>query len=268
MHILEDAGFFCVDNLPPALLTKFAELCAHSNGRVARAAVATDVRGGVFFDEFQQCLEDLTSMGAQYHILFLEASEEVLVKRFKETRRRHPLSSPRRSLLASIREERRLLSDVRGRADKVIDTSNLPVGRLRDEIQSMFVAPDQVSPMLVSVVNFGFKYGVPVDADLVFDVRFLPNPHYVPALRDKTGDSPEVGDFVLSSEGAAEFLQRLYSLLDLCLPLYANEGKAYLTIALGCTGGRHRSVALGAQLARHLRAKGCRVRLENRDIKK
>ena len=268
IHCFEDLGFFCVDNLPPALLPRFAELCAHSDGRVPRAAVVTDIRGGSFFDELQNALADLDKMGAKYRILFLEASQEALVKRFKETRRRHPLSLPRRTLLASIEQERRRLEDIRGRADKVLDTSAIPVRQLRDEIARLFARRGEAVPMLVSVVSFGFKYGTPVDADLVFDVRFLPNPHYVASLREKTGHSTQVKDYVLNSRGANEFLKRLYSLLDLCLPLHAQEGKAYLTIAIGCTGGRHRSVVLAHQLAAHLRAKGYRVRLGHRDIRK
>jgi len=268
IHCFEDLGFFCVDNLPPALLPKFAELCAHSDGRVPRAAVVTDVRGGIFFDELQNALAELERMGAKYRILFLEASQEALVKRFKETRRRHPLSLPRRTLLASIEQERRRLEDIRGRADKVIDTSAIPVRQLRDEIARLFARRGEAVPMLVSVVSFGFKYGTPVDADLVLDVRFLPNPHYVASLRDKTGHSTQVKDYVLNSAGAHEFLERLYSLLDLCLPLHAQEGKAYLTIAIGCTGGRHRSVVLANQLAAYLRGKGYRVRLGHRDMRK
>ena len=268
IHCFEDLGFFCVDNLPPALLPKFAELCAHSDGRVPRAAVVTDVRGGIFFNELQDALGELEKMGAKYRILFLEASRDALVKRFKETRRRHPLHHPRRSLLASIEHERRLLLDIHGRADKVIDTSTIPVSQLRGEIARLFSKPGEAVPMLVSLVSFGFKFGTPVDADLVFDVRFLPNPHYVASLRNKTGHSTRVKEWVLKSPGAAEFLKRLYSLLDLCLPLHAEEGKAYLTIAVGCTGGRHRSVVIANQLAAHLRGKGYRVRLGHRDARK
>jgi len=267
IRYFEDLGFFCVDNLPPALITKFAELCAHSCGRVGRVAVVTDARGGAFFDDLLASLDELRGIGVGYQILFLEASDEVLVNRYKETRRPHPLASGDRSLLESIQEERRRLDEIRGRADKVIDTSNLPPRELRDEIANLFAA-DSATGMTISITSFGFKYGLPLDADLVFDVRFLPNPHYQPRLRPLPGTDHSVEEFVLRSEGTQPFLDRLYALIDFSLPRYASEGKAYLSIALGCTGGRHRSVVLAHQLAQHLRDQGHRVIVDHRDLHK
>jgi len=267
IHCFEDLGFFCVDNLPPALIPKFAELCAHSQGKVSRAAVMVDVRGGAFFDDLASSLAELERMGCDYRILFIAASDEALVRRYKETRRRHPLAGQKRSLLGSIRGERKLLAALKEKAHKVIDTSDLPVQQLRAEVASLFAARG-TGGMIVTVISFGYKLGVPLDADLVFDLRFLPNPHYVRELRPLSGKDGPVRDYVMASSGAAEFLQRLFDFLDFVLPLYAREGKAYLTIALGCTGGRHRSVALAPQVADHLRPQGYRVIVEHRDIAK
>jgi UPF0042 nucleotide-binding protein len=267
IRYFEDLGFFCVDNLPPALIPKFAELCLHSGGRVARVAVVTDVRGGAFFDDLQASLDELKGMGVAYQILFLEASDEALVARYKETRRPHPLASGDHSLLESIQEERSRLDEIRGRADKVIDTSALPARELRDEIAKLFGADAGVA-MTISITSFGFKYGLPLDADLVFDVRFLPNPHYQLDLRALPGTDRAVEEFVLRSEGTQAFLERLYALIDFSLPRYTAEGKAYLSIAIGCTGGRHRSVVLARQLAQHLRSKGYRVIVDHRDLRK
>jgi UPF0042 nucleotide-binding protein len=267
IRYFEDLGFFCVDNLPPALITKFAELCAHSGGRVGRVAVVTDARGGAFFDDLLASLDELKGMGVGYQILFLEASDEALVNRYKETRRPHPLASGDHSLLESIQEERARLDEIRGRADKVIDTSALPPRELRDEIAKLFGA-EAGTAMSISITSFGFKYGLPLDADLVFDVRFLANPHYQPELRPLPGTDRAVEEFVLHSEGTHAFLERLYALIDFALPRYTSEGKAYLSIAIGCTGGRHRSVVLARQLAQHLRSKGYRAIVEHRDLRK
>jgi len=267
IHCFEDLGFFCVDNLPPALIPKFAELCLHSDGRVSRAAVVIDVRGGAFFDDLAASLVELERMGCDCRIFFLSASDEVLVRRYKETRRRHPLSGEERTLLESIREERALLGTLKERAHKVIDTSELPAQQLKSEVASLFTARG-ASEMVVTIVSFGYKFGVPLDADVVFDLRFLPNPHYVAELRPLPGTDEAVRDFVLASPGAQEFLQHLRAFLDFALPRYAQEGKAYLTIALGCTGGRHRSVALAGHLAQQLAARGYHVLVEHRDLGK
>jgi len=267
IHCFEDLGFFCVDNLPPALIPKFAELCAHSDGKVSRAAVVIDVRGGAFFDDLAAALTELRRLGCDYRILFLAASDEALVRRYKETRRRHPLAAEGRTLLESIRAERALLGALKEQAHKVIDTSDLPVQQLKSELASLFTGRG-AGEMVVTVISFGYKFGVPLDADVVFDLRFLPNPHYVEELRLLAGSDERVRDFVLASAGAREFLDYLFSFLDFALPRYAQEGKAYLTIALGCTGGRHRSVALVSEVADHLAARGYRVLVEHRDLGK
>ncbi|UCH36742.1 MAG: RNase adapter RapZ [Armatimonadota bacterium] len=267
IHCFEDLGFFCVDNLPPALISKFAELCAHSDGKVSRAAVVIDVRGGAFFDHLAASLTELERMGFDYRIVFLAASDEALVRRYKETRRRHPLASDKRTLLESIREERRVLEGLKERAHKVIDTSSLPAQALKNEVASLFTERG-TGEMVVTVVSFGYKFGVPLDADLVFDLRFLPNPHYIEELRPLSGTEEPVREFVLASPGARDFLRHIFAFLDFALPLYAQEGKAYLTIALGCTGGRHRSVALTSEVTGHLRTRGYRAVVEHRDVSK
>lgn len=266
VRCLEDLGFFCVDNLPPALIPKFAELCAHSNGRVAQAALVMDVRGGAFFNDLQASLDELQRMGFDYRILFLEASEDALVGRFKESRRRHPLAEETGSLHESIEEERLRLGDVRARADKVIDTSRLPVQELKQEVASLFGSESQ--DLLISMVSFGFKYGIPTDADFVFDVRFLRNPHYVEALRPLTGADPAAAEYVLADGRTRQLLAHIEGLLAFCLPQQREEGKAYVTLGIGCTGGRHRAVTIAEELRKSLRAQGYRVVLEHRDIPK
>jgi len=267
IHCFEDLGFFCVDNLPPALIPKFAELCAHSKGKVSQAAVVIDVRGGAFFDDLAASLAELERLGCDYRILFLAASDEALVRRYKETRRRHPLGGEGRTLLESIRKERALLGGLKEQAHKVIDTSDLPAQQLKSEIASLFTG-GSAGEMVITVISFGYKFGVPLDADVVFDLRFLPNPHYIEELRPLSGSEERVRDFVLASPGAREFLDHLFAFLDFALPRYGQEGKAYLTIALGCTGGRHRSVALASEVADHLNARAHRVLVEHRDLEK
>lgn len=268
LHVLEDMGFFCVDNLPPTLLPKFAELCSGDQGKVRRVALVTDVRGGAFFADLQWALDQLRQIGVDYRVLFLEASSDVLLNRYKETRRRHPLATPRRALLDAIALEREQLQDIREVADKVLDTSSVEVRELREEIISLFRRTSQASSMLVSVVSFGYKYGVPLDADLVFDVRFMPNPHYVPHLKGLNGTHAEVAEYVFTGAKANGYWELLTGLLDFSLPLHAREGKAFFTISFGCTGGKHRSVAIACRLAERLRLQGYRVRLEHRDIKR
>ncbi len=269
LHVLEDLGFFCVDNLPPTLLPKFAELCADSQGNVRRVALVTDIRGRAFFADLQWALDQLRQLGVDYRVLFLEASSEQLVNRYKETRRRHPLASRRRTLLEAIQLEREQLQEIRGLADKVVDTSNVEVRNLRDDIARLFVRDTKrASGMLVSVLSFGYKYGIPLDADLVFDVRFMPNPHYVPAMKGMNGTDAAVADYVFTGQKATDYWDLLQRLIDFSLPLHAKEGKTFFTVAFGCTGGRHRSVAIAERLADHLRTAGYRVRLEHRDIKR
>lgn len=264
-HFLEDLGFFCVDNLPPALVPKFAEIVRESQGRIRRVALVIDVRGGEFFNAVDTALVALDAMGIRFQILFLDASDEVLVRRYEETRRKHPLGG---RVLDGIRSERRRLQPLKERAHKIIDTSTLTTRELKDELADAFLNAGRERALTVNVISFGYKYGVPLDADLVFDVRFLPNPHYVDALRALPGSSPEVREFVLRWDQTREFQRRLHDLLGYLLPQYTAEGKTHLTIGIGCTGGKHRSVVIGEDLARFLRASGYGVRVKHRDVRK
>jgi len=265
IHSLEDLGFFCVDNLPPALVPTFAEIIRESQGRIRRVALVIDVRGGEFFDALGEALSALGAMGIRFQILFLDASYEVLVRRFEETRRKHPLGT---SILDGIRAERKRLEPVKERAHKIIDTSTLSVRELKEELAEAFLHPDGERTLTVGVTTFGYKYGIPLDADLVFDVRFLPNPHYVESLRGRPGNSPEVREFVLRWDQTREFQRRLHDLVGYLLPQFTAEGKTHLTIAIGCTGGKHRSVVIGEDLARFLRTSGYAVRIKHRDVRK
>ena len=265
MHTLEDLGFFCVDNLPPALIPKFAEIIKESQGRIRRVALVIDARGGEFFDTLGSALADLEASGIRYQIVFLDASDEILVRRFEETRRKHPLGD---SILDGIRTERQRLQPLKERADKIIDTSRLTATELKHELADTFLATDGRRALTVTITTFGYKYGIPLDADLVFDVRFLPNPYYVEAFRTLPGDSPEVRAFVLGFEQTVEFQRRLHELLAYLLPQFTAEGKSHLTVAVGCTGGKHRSVVIGDDLARFLSEKGYAVRVKHRDVGK
>lgn len=263
-HVLEDMGFFCVDNLPPALLPRFAELVLHAGGKVQRAAVVVDVRSGEFFDALSDALEHLETLQLRYRILFLDASDDVLVRRFKQTRRKHPLAAEG-SVLEGIREERRRLEPLRERAHRVLDTSDMTPAQLRAELQAAFGAGAGAG-LSVTVVSFGYKHGLPMDADLVLDTRFLPNPHYVPSLRDRSGLDPEVRSYVLNSAEGQAFWHRVVDLVSFLLPEFEREGKTDVTVAVGCTGGRHRSVAVVEELARVLRERGYEVRARHRDL--
>ncbi len=250
MGTFEDAGWFCVDNLPPGLLPALADLVLLEGSRVERAAVVCDVRGGVWFRELEPVLERVAaSSGVRPRVVFLEASDETLLNRFRETRRPHPLS-PGGSVADGIERERAELGDVRERADVVIDTTGLSVWDLRRRISEALMPPDGRPGMHVEFVSFGYKHGVPRDADLLFDVRFLRNPHYVPELRPFTGLDGPVAEYVAAAPGFAEFQDRLEALLDFLLPAYAEEGKTSLVVGIGCTGGRHRSVTVAERLAR------------------
>ncbi len=261
----EDLGFFCVDNLPPALIPKFAELCAQSEGKINRIALVSDIRGGRFFDALEGSLRELESIGFSYEILFLEASDECLVRRFKETRRRHPLA-PEGSVLEGIERERQRLDRLRGRATKIIDTTHRSARELRQLITESYSGASGAERLTVTIISFGFKHGLPLDADLVFDVRFLPNPHYVASLRPLTGVDAEVREYVMRWPLTKRFVARLNYFIDFILPQFMNEGKLSAVIGIGCTGGRHRSVTLAEVLAEHLRELGYRVRTEHRDV--
>jgi len=265
LRSLEDLGFFCVDNLPPALIPKFAELCAQAASKINKIALVVDIRGGEFFDTFFEVLAELDALEIRCEILFLEASNETLVRRFKESRRRHPLSM-HGEVLEGIEEERSRLQDLRGRANKIIDTSSMTVQQLKEVISGIFADSAGAYGLHITVVSFGFKYGIPLDSDLVIDVRFLPNPYYQPALRSFTGNETAVREFVFNSRLTGEFMERFTGLVEFLIPQYSKEGKTTLMIAIGCTGGKHRSVALANRLGEILIEKDFRVTVLHRDI--
>jgi RNase adapter protein RapZ len=260
---LEDLGFFVIDNLPPALIGKVADL-ARSGERVSRYVLVVDVRSGIFVDDLSTSLAELRASGALTRVVFLDASDEVLVRRYEATRRRHPLAEGDR-MVEGIERERRLLEDLRGRADIVLDTTDLNVHELRDRVRSLLDEGGGDEELHLSVVSFGYKHGVPVDVDLVFDVRFLPNPHWIEELRPLSGTDPAVRDFVLAVPETGEYLAELERLFRLTLPAYRREGKSYLSIAIGCTGGRHRSVAVAEALAGTLASLGYEPTVRHRD---
>ena len=249
MATFEDAGYFCVDNLPPEMIGSLADLFGHEGTKVERAAVASDVRGGEFFDSLVKVLDDLDARGIPHRLLYLEAAEPVLINRFKETRRRHPLALGG-SVEGALRAEHDLLAPLKERADVSIDTSDLSAARLRKVVADKMLPHGSRGRLAVTFMTFGFKHGTPRDADLTFDVRFLPNPHYEAELRELTGRDPAVIEYVERSDGIGEFYERLTPLLDYLLPAYEQEGKSHLTVGIGCTGGRHRSVVIADHLAR------------------
>lgn len=262
---LEDLGFFCVDNLPPVLIPKFAEMVLQSGGSIERVALVIDLRGREFFEDLSQTIDRLNEMDRlSFHILYLDASDQTLVSRYKETRRRHPLSS-NGSPLEGIHAERRLLQEMKGWAHQIIDTSQMKPAQLREKIISQY--GQQGSPLTINLQSFGFKYGSPIDADLMFDVRFLPNPHYVDELRPKTGKDQDVSDYVMNQKDTKEFIEKLTDFLAYTLPHYQREGKSQLVIGIGCTGGKHRSVAIVEHLARTF-GQDFTVRTSHRDIEK
>jgi RNase adapter protein RapZ len=248
MACFEDAGYFCVDNLPPEMILSLADLFQHEGSKVERAAVVSDVRGGEFFEGLVQVLDELEERGTDYRLLFLDASEQELVNRYKETRRRHPLASGG-EVGGGIHIERELLEPLRERADVRIDTTDMSASRLRKVVADKMLTPETEGKLAITFLTYGFKHGTPREADLSFDVRFLPNPHYEPDLRELTGRDRPVVDYVNNSDGVGDFYDKLVPLLDYLLPAYIREGKSHLTIGIGCTGGRHRSVVIAEQLA-------------------
>ena len=263
---LEDMGYYVVDNMPAALIPKFAELCMASPGRYDKVVLVTDIRGGQTFDGLFDALDKLHDMGCDYKILFVEASVEAIIKRYTETRRNHPLSKTGRSLEEAVQLERSALEPVRQRAEYIVDTSALPTAKLRGEMLRLFGSGDTASAMSVSVISFGFKYGIPIEADLVFDVRFLPNPYYIAELRHQTGLDQGVWDFIFGYQQTRDFMKHLEGLIGFLLPLYVEEGKTALVIGVGCTGGHHRSVAITRALAEFIRQKGYSAAENHRDM--
>ncbi len=263
----EDMGFFCVDNLPTTLIPTFADLIMHSEQPIHRVALGVDVREGAYLSRLLDIIRELRTRGHAVEVLFLEASEEALVRRYHETRRRHPLAGDGNAL-DGIRAERKALSDLREVADRIVDTSALTVHQLKDRLVELYVAPKARPGLAPSLVSFGFKHGVPFDADLVFDVRFLPNPHFVDALRALDGRDERVRTFVLNHPESKELLRRLEDFLRFVLPCYEREGKAYLTVAVGCTGGHHRSVTVAEELKRFLSGIGYAPTVVHRDLQR
>ena len=265
MDVFEDAGYFCVDNLPPQLLSTLVDLVRLEGSKVSKVAVVSDVRGGEYFAELSRVLDDLHEHGLEYSLVFLEASDEALVRRFKETRRRHPLAE-HGTVLEGIRREREVLEPLRERAHHVVDTSSLTGQELKSLLSDEVIHRGRRQSLVFTFVSFGYKFGVPLDADLLFDVRFLPNPFYDAEMRPLTGLDDPVRQYVLGSVDCDEFLAVLVPLLDYLFPRYVAEGKAHLTVGIGCTGGRHRSVTISAWLAEHFAAKGFQATVRHRDM--
>ena len=268
LRALEDAGYFCVDNLPISLIEKFSELIYPGNTEVTKVALGIDIRSGKAFNELAATLEELTVAGVNYEILVLDSSDEVLVKRYKETRRTHPLAQNGR-VADGIQEERKRLEFLKKQADYIIDTSNLLTRELKQELDKIFVQNKNFKNLVITVLSFGFKYGIPTDSDLVFDVRFLPNPYYYEELRKLSGNDKPVQDFVMGFEVSHRFLDKLIDMIQFLIPNYVLEGKNQLVISIGCTGGKHRSVTLANKLYERLRNNAdYAVRIEHRDIEK
>ncbi len=266
--VLEDLDYYCVDNMPVALMPRFAELCMATKGRYERVALVTDVREKDGFDELLKTLDQLKDMDCTCRILYMDADEATLVKRYKESRRRHPLQTRGMSVEEAIKKEQALLAPVRERADFIVNSSSLTLGMLQNRLFSLFAGAGRKREIDVTVMSFGYKHGLPMDADLVFDARFLPNPYYVDDLRPLCGLDRPVFEFVFGYQQTRTFMQKLEELIDFLLPLYIEEGKLSLTVAIGCTGGRHRSVAIASALNDYLTARGINSVNINRDVEK
>lgn len=267
LKFLEDINFFCVDNLPPALLPKFAELCYEQEGEIERVAMGIDIRGGRLFNDLFEVLSDLQDKGYEYEILYLDASDEVLIKRYKETRRSHPLSR-NGSIQEGILKEREMLRDVKTKATYIIDTSQALTRQLKEQINDIFVENKKHENLVITIQSFGFKYGIPTDSDLVFDVRFLPNPFYIQELKELTGNDEPVSSYVMQFEESQTFLNKLVDMVEFLIPLYIKEGKNNLVISIGCTGGKHRSVTLANALYSALGEDKHMLLLKHHDIEK
>ena len=268
LKMLEDMGYYCVDNLPFSLLPKLAELSTVPNGKISKMVVGIDIRSGQSFSELDKVLDEMELNGFEYEILYLDSRDEVLIKRYKETRRTHPLAGAGR-VDKGIVVERKMLESIRKRADYVIDTSTTLTRELQAQLNKIFVEDKEYKNIYVTVLSFGFKYGIPSDADLVFDVRFLPNPYYIENLRPLTGNDKEIREFVMKSDIAQQFLDKLTDMVQFLIPNYIDEGKHQLVVAIGCTGGKHRSVTLANELFEHLeKDENMGVKIEHRDIEK
>ena len=267
LKFLEDMGFFCADNLPPSLIYKLAEVCSKPGTGIESVALGIDIRGGRWFEDLFFELDALTGTNLDFQILFLDASDEILQNRYKESRRSHPLAKNER-VITGIGRERKLLQDVKARSNYIIDTSQTLTQQLKEQLSEIFLEGKRFQNLIVTIMSFGFKYGVPTDVDLVFDVRFIPNPFYLSNLREQTGNDADVREFVLSRSESTVFLKKLYDMLEFLLPCYIREGKNQLVIGIGCTGGRHRSVTLGNEICSTLQNLGHYVTTTHRDIDK
>ena len=265
MNCLEDLGYYCVDNMPPMLIDSFIKLTSEGSSQFEKAAFAIDIRTGDLFSDIEKSLDELAAKGIEYKILFLEASERVLIRRFNETRRKHPLAEDKNTV-NGIRKEKELMQSLRDRADYIIDTSNMKVARLWEEVKNLMTSGESEKTFVVNIFSFGYKKGVPLSADMIFDMRFIPNPYYVKSLKSLTGNNKKVRDFVMRQDVTQEFLDKLEPMLDFLIPFYMKEGKYNLNLAFGCTGGHHRSVATANEVAERLKQKGRRVTLEHRDL--
>ena len=266
LKMLEDAGFYCVDNLPVSLIEKFVELVSVPGSEISKVALGLDVRADQSFEQTTKILDQLRANGYNFEILFMDASEETLIKRYKETRRLHPLAADGR-VESGVKKERKVLQNVRKNADYVMNTSKLLTRELKEELDRIFIGNEEYNSLMVTVMSFGFKHGIPVDADLVFDVRFLPNPFYVEELKTKTGNDREVQEYVLGFPEAGEFLTKLTDMIQFLIPNYVKEGKYQLVVGIGCTGGKHRSVTLANELYKRMKDKGkYGMKLYHRDI--
>ncbi|HAE92018.1 RNase adapter RapZ [Tissierella praeacuta] len=266
MKVMEDIDYYCMDNLPPALLTKFAELCSESKRAINKVAVVVDIRSGEFFDDLFKGLQELNDSGIKYRILFLDAANNVLIKRYKELRRPHPLN-PEGSIIEGIKEERELLENVKKRADYIIDTSNSTLGMLKEEMSKIFLEGKKSRNISLSIISFGFKHGTLLDGDLIFDVRFIPNPFYISELREFTGEDKNVRDYVFKWPETNIFISKVIDMLEFLIPHYTREGKTQLIIGIGCTGGVHRSVAIANEISKTLEINGHRVAVSHRDYR-
>ena len=266
LKMLEDTGFYCVDNLPVPLIEKFVELIVAPGSEISKVALGLDVRADQPFEEACRILENLKNSGYKYEILFMDASHQVLLKRYKESRRIHPLS-PEGRVEDGIRKERDILKEIKENSDYVIDTSNLLTRELKEEIDRIFVKNEEYNSLMITILSFGFKNGIPADSDLVFDVRLLPNPYYIDELKPKTGNDKEVQDYVMSFPEAGEFLVKLVDMIHFLVPNYVKEGKYQLVIGIGCTGGKHRSVTLANELYKHMKNQGnYGLKIYHRDV--
>lgn len=267
VKILEDMGYYCMDNLPPALLPQFAELFRESKRGISKVAVVVDIRGGEFFHSLSNSLDELKKIGINYKILFLDASDNTIIKRYKELRRTHPLY-PEGRIIEGIKEERKLLNTLKERAFFIIDTSNLNISMLKDELYKIFLKGGEKRKLTISIMSFGFKNGILMDGDLIFDVRFLPNPYYIPELKEHSGREDVVKDYVFKWPQTNIFISKLTEMLEFLIPYYIEEGKTQLVIGIGCTGGYHRSVAITNKLSKILKANGHRAVANHRDLKR